>query len=98
MTPDKRLDTPQAVPPADEDAQDERLLRVRERPDGYHWIDVEGRQEFGPFESLEEALADMDGDSEDSLGQTDLDEAAEQGIDLDSQLDRRDEDDPEGRT
>ena len=43
---------------------DERLLRVHERPDGYHWIDVNGHQEFGPFRSLAEALADMDSPDE----------------------------------
>jgi hypothetical protein len=29
------------------------------RPDGYHWLASEGRQEFGPFETLEEARAAM---------------------------------------
>ncbi len=29
------------------------------RPDGYHWQTADGSQEFGPFESLEAALADM---------------------------------------
>ncbi len=32
---------------------------VRMRPDGYHWQAPDGRQEFGPFKTLEEALADM---------------------------------------
>ena len=30
------------------------------RPDGYHWIAPDGRQEFGPFETLEQALSDRD--------------------------------------
>lgn len=29
------------------------------RPDGYYWVAPDGRQEVGPFSSLEEALADM---------------------------------------
>ena len=29
------------------------------RPDGYHWQAPDGKQEFGPFETLEQALADM---------------------------------------
>jgi hypothetical protein len=33
--------------------------RIVQRPDGYHWIAPDGRQEFGPFETLEEARADM---------------------------------------
>lgn len=30
------------------------------RPDGYHWQAPGGKQEFGPFETLEAALADME--------------------------------------
>lgn len=100
MQPYKRLHTPAAVPPAD-DTQDERLLRIHQRPDGYHWVDVEGRQEFGPYESLEDALVDMD-DAEPALEgaieQAEMTEAAEQGLDIDDQVDRRDEDEPEGST
>ena len=33
--------------------------QVVSRPDGYHWIAPDGRQEFGPFESVEQAVADM---------------------------------------
>jgi hypothetical protein len=29
------------------------------RPDGYYWQTPDGKQEFGPFASLELALADM---------------------------------------
>ena len=29
------------------------------KPNGYYWRAPDGRQEFGPFESLELALADM---------------------------------------
>lgn len=98
MTPKNRMQPPPDELPDDDSAEDDRLLRIRERPDGYHWVDVEGRQEFGPFDSVEDALADMEGASEESIEQADLDEAAEQGIDIDSQVDRRDEDDPEGVT
>ncbi len=30
------------------------------RPDGYHWIPPDGKQEFGPFETLEQAQAYRD--------------------------------------
>ena len=33
--------------------------RIVERPDGFHWVALDGRQEFGPFETVEEARADM---------------------------------------
>ncbi len=99
MTPHKRLHTPAVVPPVD-DTEDERLLRVHRRPDGYHWVDIEGRQEFGPFVSLEDALADMDDVEvafEGAIEQTDLDEAGS-GLDFDGHVDRRDEDDLDGPT
>ncbi len=32
---------------------------VIHRPDGYHWQSPDGSQEFGPFATLELALADM---------------------------------------
>ena len=38
---------------------DDDPARVVERPDGYHWIALDGRQEFGPFDSRALALADM---------------------------------------
>ncbi|MEW6705656.1 MAG: hypothetical protein AB1430_12475 [Pseudomonadota bacterium] len=97
MSPHKRLHTPDAVPPAD-DTSDERLLRIHQRPDGYHWIDVEGRQEFGPFDTLEEALADMDEPTEEAIELAEMTEAAEQGLDIDLQVDRGDEDEPESAT
>ena len=52
-------------PVAEEIVPDEELLRVDEvdailvRPDGYYWRAPDGRQEFGPFASVELALADM---------------------------------------
>jgi hypothetical protein len=39
--------------------------RIVERPDGYHWISEDGRNEFGPFATLAEAMADMEGASVD---------------------------------
>ncbi len=55
------------VPVADDellDGGDESITEVDMgdimlRPDGYHWQSVDGNQEFGPFETLEAALADM---------------------------------------
>lgn len=101
MAIDRRIRSPQALPPAAELAQDERLLRVHERPDGYHWTDVGQRQEFGPYESLEEALAAMDDSQqglEQAIEQTELTEQAEQGLDIETKVDRGDEDEPESFT
>jgi hypothetical protein len=37
---------------------------IIERPDGYYWIGADGRQEFGPFDSIEAARADRDSGDE----------------------------------
>jgi len=44
-----------AVPEAD-DVGEEQIVT---RPDGYYWTAPDGRQEIGPFDSYEDALADM---------------------------------------
>jgi hypothetical protein len=56
-----------APPPAGVPALDEEVLdtsdgseRVFARPDGYYWLALDGKQEVGPFDSLAEAMADMD--------------------------------------
>jgi len=33
--------------------------RIVSRPDGYHWLAPDGHNEFGPFDTVEEARADM---------------------------------------
>jgi hypothetical protein len=40
--------------------------QLMHHPDGYYWITPDGKQEFGPFESIELALADMQSASEES--------------------------------
>ena len=41
------------------DVGDDPRQRIVARPDGFHWLAHDGQQEFGPFETLEDALADM---------------------------------------
>jgi hypothetical protein len=87
----KTTKAPQVIPPPlvdDDDWMNEgeevEMGQVVHRPDGYHWQDPEGKQEFGPFETLELALADMQSageetsepgetlqEAEDELGVTD---------------------------
>jgi len=63
----KRKSDPQLRPepiepaPIDEMGDDDIDLqdRIVARPDGIHWLARDGRQEFGPFETVEDALADM---------------------------------------
>ena len=52
---------------------DSRADQIMARPDGYYWQAPDGKQEFGPFESIEEALADKgysDDDEEPVPGET----------------------------
>lgn len=56
-----------AKQPAHAAAPDEEALdtsdgqeRIFARPNGYYWLAPDGRQEIGPFDSLAEAMADMD--------------------------------------
>ena len=39
---------------------DSRVDQIMLRPDGYYWQAPDGKQEFGPFETVELALADME--------------------------------------
>jgi len=36
--------------------------RIISRPDGYHWLTVDGKREIGPFTTYEEAEFDMRAD------------------------------------
>jgi hypothetical protein len=54
FTPDVDADD-MTAPPTDE--SDGRIVA---RPDGYYWIAPDGHQEIGPFETMAEAMADMD--------------------------------------
>ncbi|MFZ2306106.1 MAG: hypothetical protein WAW73_05225 [Rhodoferax sp.] len=62
-----------AVPMADDTSLDDGDDSITEvdmghvmlRPDGYHWQTPDGNQEFGPFDTLEAALADMESAGED---------------------------------
>jgi hypothetical protein len=47
------------VDEGDESVTEIDVGHILMRPDGYHWQTPDGKQEFGPFESLEAALADM---------------------------------------
>ena len=50
------------LPPLDDEVLDTSDLgeRIVSRPDGYYWQALDGRPEIGPFDSLAEAMADMD--------------------------------------
>ena len=51
--------------------EEDRLSRVGAHPDGWYWIAPDGHQQFGPFDSMEAVLADMEpGDASPDAGQT----------------------------
>jgi hypothetical protein len=54
------------VLPLERSAEEDSSGEIVERPDGYHWIAPDGRQEFGPFETLELAQAYRDEYDEDA--------------------------------
>ena len=68
------MSTPtEPVPPSDESLlelvgseTELDLGQVVMRPDGYHWQAPDGKNEFGPFATLELALADMMAAAEES--------------------------------
>ncbi len=54
---------PPVAPVLDEeplDTSDDGRERIFSRPDGYYWLALDGKQEIGPFDTLAEAMADMD--------------------------------------
>ena len=80
-TPPEVFDEVAELPEALADP-DDRLSRVVEHPDGWYWVAPDGHQQFGPFDSVEAVLADMDvidepargaglADAERGLGQSD---------------------------
>jgi len=48
-----------AVDEGDESVTEIDIGNILLRPDGYHWQTPDGKQEFGPFATMELAFADM---------------------------------------
>lgn len=57
------------------------------RPDGYHWLAPDGRQEFGPFSTRAEAVADRD-ETDDTPAPGETLEEAEDELGIASWIDR----------
>ena len=55
--------------PAEPIGETEASDRIVSRPDGYHWLALDGHNEFGPFATFEEALGDMLAAEADSLAE-----------------------------
>ncbi|UCE32323.1 MAG: hypothetical protein JSW68_05280 [Burkholderiales bacterium] len=63
---------PQNIPTTSADYDSTRII---ERPDGYYWHEIDGGREYGPFQTLMDAVADMSASNE-SLDEV-LDDTAE---------------------
>jgi len=48
------------VKPIPETPPDYDRTRIIERPDGFYWQDRDGGREYGPYESLMDAVQDME--------------------------------------
>lgn len=59
MTPITPPPLEEELPLDDESITEVDMGQIFLRPDGYHWLAPDGKQEFGPFATLEEALTDM---------------------------------------
>ena len=57
---DDELDRVDLVDESEEGLSEIELGQVMMRPDGYHWQSADGKQEFGPFDTMEAAIADME--------------------------------------
>ncbi len=66
------------------------------RPDGYHWIAVNGRQEFGPFETVELAQSFRDGYDEGAPAPAETLQEAESEIGISDWIDPETGQPPEG--
>ncbi len=53
-----------------------------QHPDGWYWLDAEGRQQFGPYETAEEARAELNAAIDEDIepGETLLEAEQELGI------------------
>lgn len=61
--------------------------RITARPDGYYWQALDGKQEFGPFESMELAQADREAFDEEELGPGELLQAVEEELGMANWID-----------
>ena len=66
---------------------DGEMERITARPDGYYWQALDGKQEIGPFASLELAQADRDTSDEEDLGPGDMLQEVEDELGIASWID-----------
>jgi hypothetical protein len=86
MTPPRAKPLPFAEPAADEAALGDLSLpdsgAVVQHPDGYYWLAPDGRQQFGPFATAQEAQDDMNAAGEEGIEPGETLREAEQELGL----------------
>lgn len=99
QAPDPALDAGDADEGADDEgAVDAAEGRIVERPDGYHWITLDGTREFGPFETVGEAQADMDAADDNAPEPTQTLQEAERDIGMADWIDPQTGEPAEGQS
>lgn len=71
---------------------------IVDRPDGYYWLSPDGRQEFGPYETYELALAAGDAVDEEAQAPTEVLQRAEQEIGMADWIDAQTGEPAEGES
>jgi hypothetical protein len=82
VVPKKPAPAPVEAPAADSSGD-----QIVERPDGYYWLTSDGKQEFGPFETAEQAQADRDLADEEGPGAAETLQEAEDEIGISDWID-----------
>ena len=62
----KNVKTSKIEPVVDPEPQERHAEPIMARSDGYYWRTPDGKQEFGPYDTLAEAQADMEAADEES--------------------------------
>jgi len=63
------------------------LNSLVQHPDGWYWLASDGRHQFGPFDTAEQALADMLADDDESIEPGETLEEAEDELGLATWID-----------
>ena len=71
---------------------------ILERPEGYYWMSADGKEEFGPFDSLEAALADRDANGDETPDGLEALHEAERDIGINEWIDAETGEPAEGQS
>lgn len=81
------LEDEPALDADDASVQEVEIGQLVHRPDGYHWQTADGKHEFGPFATMEAALADMQSAAEGAAEEGETLEEAEDELGISDWVD-----------